>query len=516
MKVFLTGVEEKYHPQLLKGRLEIEGNVISCFMKDMLLLDETKLESESFLTLDGLFYFSLLKNLRKKGFYSLDEITILSNSPEDVIERFESCGGWETIQHQIDIINEKNFDTYLDILYRENILIHMHDDGFNLLKEIKINNKKVSPLKLLRKLTAEEVVDWYSARIETYDCGQSSSILEEEEIDFDDKFIESCSDGEENGIDFGKAGDDINLEEINCFPFLSSQINGLLPGTFTMMGGFSSTGKSTWWITVIAALLYRERKVLIITNEENVKKFKMKILVWILGKYCRYYKLTKKKLMSGNITDEDREYIAIAKKYWQENYKGNLKVISTNTSNLSIYKKKIRENVLRYGYDTVLIDTFKLQENDFKGQRQDLALVRDSRELDKIAKKYNLIMLGSVQLLESMKGKLFLDSSVLVNSKQIKEVLENLFFMRNVYEEELDPKSKYFCNPFQLKKVQDKWIEEEYHPDRNAVWRMVFVEKCRSGANSSDTGICYMLKFSGDYAIFRETCQCRPKHGEIK
>ena len=67
----------------------------------------------------------------------------------------------------------------------------MHDDGFNLLKEIIINNKKVAPLKLLRKLTAEEVVDWYSARIETYDCGQSSSILEEEEIDFDDEFIES-------------------------------------------------------------------------------------------------------------------------------------------------------------------------------------------------------------------------------------------------------------------------------------------------------------------------------------
>ena len=38
---FITGVKEKYPAQLLKGRIEYEGNVISCFFKDMLLLDDT-------------------------------------------------------------------------------------------------------------------------------------------------------------------------------------------------------------------------------------------------------------------------------------------------------------------------------------------------------------------------------------------------------------------------------------------------------------------------------------------
>ena len=59
-------------------------------------------------------------------------------------------------------------------------------------------------------------------------------------------------------------------------------------------------------------------------------------------------------------------------------------------------------------------------------------------------------------------------------------------------------------------------IEEEYKPDPTAVWRMVFTEKCRSGANSSDNGIAYLLKYDGDHCIFREAAQCRPKHGEIK
>ena len=482
----------------------------------MLLIDDTTFEQKDFVTADGLFYFSMLNQLRNKGFYSLDEVTILSNLSQDAIDKYEDMGGWDSIQHQIDIINTQNFDTYIDILYRENILLHMHSDGFNLLREVDVNGKKVIPLKLFRKMTAEEVTDWYDARISSYGTGYSSKVLEEEEIDFDDEFIESCQEGEENGVPFDIAGYDINGEEINCFPFLSRQIMGLLEGTFTMMGGFSSVGKSSWWVTVLMSLLHYDRKILIISNEESVKKFKVKFMIWLLGKRNRYFKLTKKKMTSGDINAESRDQLTQVQKFWRENYKGRVKFISINDADMRVVKKKIRENVLRYGYDCVLYDTFKIQESDFEGTRQDLSLVRDSRELDKIAKKYNIIMLASVQLAERLKGKLFLDSSVLSNSKQIKEILENLFLMRTVYDEELDEKNKFYCRPFRLKKVNDKWIEEEYSPDRNAVYRALFVEKTRNGNNSSDTGVAYLLKFDGDHCIFREVAQARFKHGEIK
>lgn len=484
--------------------------------KDILLLDDLELKKEDFITNDGRFYFGLLNQLRKKGFYSLDEITILSNMNDEIIERYEACGGWDSIQHQIDIINDKNFDTYIDILYRENIMLHMYDDGIDLLHTVDVNGKKVVLLKLFRKMDADSVQDWWDARIASYGTGYSSKIIEEEEIDFDDEFIDNCEEGLENGVPFDIAGYDVNGEEINCFPFLTRQTMGLLEGTLTMLAGFSSAGKSTWFVTVIMALLFRGRKVLIISNEERVKKFKAKFMVWLLGKRNRYFKLSKSKFLSGDINEESRKQLTDVQKFWRENYKGKLKFISIADADMSVVKKKIRENALRYGYNTVLYDTFKIQEKDFSGQRQDLALVRDSRELDKIGKKYNLIMLASVQLAEYMKGKLFLDSSVLSNSKQIKEILEGLFLMRTVYDEELDEKSKYYCHPFRLKKVDDKWIEEEYKPDRNAVWRILFVEKTRNGRNSSDTGIAYLLKYDGDHCIFREVAQCRPKHGEIR
>lgn len=482
----------------------------------MLLLDDLDLKKEDFITNDGRFYFGMLTQLRKKGFYSLDEVTILSNMNDEVIERYEACGGWESIQHQIDIINDKNFDTYIDILYRENIMLHMVDDGIDLLHAVDVNGKKVVLLKLFRKMDADSVQDWWDARITSYGTGYSSKVLEEEEIDFDDEFIDNCKEGLENGVPFDIAGYDINGEEMNCFPFLSRQINGILEGTTTMMGGYSSAGKSTWWITVLMALLHYDRKILIISNEENIKKFKIKFMVWLLGKRNRYFKLTKKKMTSGDISTESRKQLTDVQKYWRENYKGRVKFIAIADADMSLVKKKIRENVLRYGYDTVLYDTFKIQGGDISSARQDLSLVRDSRELDKLAKKYNIIMLASVQLAEYTKGKLFLDASILSNAKQIKEQLENLFLMRTVYTEELDEKSKYYCHPFRLKKVNDKWIEEEYKPDTSAVWRMVFTEKCRTGANSSDNGIAYLLKYDGDHCIFREVAQCRPKHGEIR
>ena len=517
MGEFLTGVSEKYPAPLLKGRLTIEGNVVSALMKDMLLLDDTKLTAKDFITSDGNFYFQMLNNLRTKGFYSLDEITILSNLSEEVVARYDELGGWDAIQHQIDLINLSNFDTYIDILYRENILCNMHLDGFNLLQKISINDKMLSPLKLFRKMTAEEVIDWYEARMSTYGTGYSSNILEEEEItEFSDEFIQECKEGIDNGVPFDVADNDINGDPMNCFPFLSNQIMGLQHGTFSMIGGFSSAGKSSFFITIIMALIHQGEKVLIVTNEENVKKFKIKFLVWMLAKYKRYYGLTKSKLTSGNITEEDEKHLNVVRKYWKDNYAKKIKIISIADSDISLLKKKVRENVLRYNYSTIIYDTFKIEESAMSGTRQDLSLVKDSRELHKMAKKYNIIMLASVQLAEYMRGTLFLTASVLSNCKQLKEILENLLLMRTVFSEELDPKSKYYCKPYRMKKIGDKWIQEDYELDPDGVYRVVFIEKSRNGSNSSDMGSALIYKFDGAHTVFREVAWCKPKHGEIR
>ena len=510
----LPGAREKYPEKLLKGRYPIEGNVIGCFFQDPLLVDETNFNPDDFITDSGYFFFRLLKSLRDKN------ISVITNTDiyqlhQDIYDEYDRIGGWQAVEEFVSKINIKNFDSYIDTLYRENILLKLYDDGFNLLEPIDINGKKKAPITFLRRCTAEEVLEWWESRLTLYGTGYSSKILEEEVIDFTDEFIQECAEGEENGVPVSSAGIDIKGNDINCFPFLSRQCSGLLPGTLSMIGGFSSTGKSTWLISIMMALMSQDQKIILISNEESIKKYKIKFLVWMLYRHNLYGTLTKKKLTSGEISPEDREQLKIVQEYWRENYKDKLKMVAINDADMSVVKKKIREAALRNGYTCFVYDTFKIQEKDYQGSRTDLALVNDSRELHKLAMKYNMIGLASIQLAEYIRGTLFLSASSLSNSKQCKEILENLWLMRNIYSEELDPKSKFFCKPFKLKKGSEKWIEEPFDPDPKFTYRILFVEKCRGGANSSDNGNAYLLKYRGDYATFSETAQCKPRHGRI-
>lgn len=518
MAEFITGVLEKYPKELLKGRITVEGNVIACIMKDILVLDETNLTYRDFITEDGVFYFGLAKSIREKGFNSIDEITILSSVGDVVEQGFINRGGWDTVQNLIDTINDRNWDRYLDILYRENNIIKLFNDGFNILSETVVEDKKIVILDLLRKMDSEGVIDFYESRLANLSNGSSSKILEECDLEITDEFLNDLEEGLESGIPFDYCGVTEDGDKVKCLPFLSNQVGGFLEGTLNMIGGFSSTGKSTMWITIMMSMASQGRKIVLITNEQRSSVFKVQFVTWLLVKKFKYYKVTKRKMKNKDeLTDEDRIMLKKAQKLWNEEFKQHFKFIQIADADISIVKKKIRQYALSQGFDTFLYDTFKLDLDNMDGKtRSDIGLIKDSRELDKIAKKYNMIGLASVQLAEGLNGTLFLNASVLSNSKQIKEILETLILMRTAYNEELDKgNKKYYFHPFTRKKVGDKWIEEEYEPDTSSVYRVVFPEKNRNGESSSDTGVAMLLKFDGSKGIFTEKAYCKPKHGMI-
>ena len=516
---FITGVLEQYPDELLENRLNIEACTISCIFKDPLLIDDSDLKSKDFITRDGRYYFSLAKYLRDAGLSAFDEVAVTSHITEEMQGAWEEHGGWEQIANAAEIVDTANFTKYLGDLYKYNTVLALYKDGFNVLTEIKDGDKKYRPIDLFKResFTAEMISDWYESRIARVGTGYSTRVLEEETIDFDDNFIESCMDGSGNdGVSFEYAGTDINGEPVNVFPFLSRQINGFPTVGCSVISGYSGCGKSTFMIGIILSLVKSGRKVLIISNEERCKRFKVKFLIWIIYKYFRYYNVTRSKITSGNLTDTDKEYILKAQKYWKDNFKGSVKFVSIPDSDMSLVKKKIRESVLREAYDTVFYDTMKIDFNDSSNSKEYLSLIKDARALDEISKKYGIMMLFSVQLALHTLGKLFLDASCLSQSKAIKETLENLLMMRIVYPEELDVKSKYYCHPFRLVNVDGKWTEQEYHADPTATWVMLFTDKTRDGEVSGSNGKAYLLRCDFAHSVLKETCQCRPSHGYIQ
>lgn len=519
--VWISGVKEKYEDNLLEGRLNAEASTIGLIWKDPLILDETKLKSTDFLSVDGRFYFEVAKQLRSKDVVEFNEVAVISNLTEDILESFQEKGGYKSIESLMAVVSERNKDSILDSLSKCNVLLRLYNRGFNLNKEMTIGGKKTTPLEYCRTLRAPQIIDWYEAQLtQVYDGGYDVNLLEDEDIEITDDFIQDLADEKEYGIPYAKAGIDEDGEDMNVFPYLSSLTLGFTRKASHYMASFSSGGKTSFWSSVIMSMALQE-KCLIICNEQSSKVWKMNMLLFILYKHFHYTEVTKSRLMSGTFKNHPEQVAMInkAKKYFNENYKGRIHFIQLAENNFDIVKSKVRYYALQLNYGVVVFDTLKIADSNRRADN--LAgweeLVQYSRDLDILAKKLNICMCCSVQLAQNQKGNLFLDSNMLSGAKGMVEQLDTLLCLRDVYKEELDQNHKLFCAPFQrvYNKETGKYEEQPYLCDPKYSWKFCFLAKSRNSENSNSSGCALMLKFYGPMAVWSEPCWGRPKHGYI-
>lgn len=513
---FISGVVDKYDKKLLVGRLTAEGNVCGCLLQDLTYYDDCNLEQKDFLTKHGRMLFTLGKKIRDKGFSTFDEITLLSNINENTKNKIdEELGGWRQIQNVMDAVPIKNWEAFLDTLNKNNIILSLYQKNFNVLEEMTLNNgKKVIPYELFDKFTSSEVIEFYEGTLASLESNiNSNKIVDEGYIDFDDEFVERLARKEEVGVSFGDAGLNIKGEEISTFPFMSGNILGLKPGTLNCWAAHSGAGKSTYMVTVLMSLVSKGEKIILVSNESSISDIKIQFLIWILTRCLDYWKISKKKLTSGNLNDEEKEMIKKARQWWQERYAKSVKIVTLSDADARLTCQIIKKHILRDGCTTFLVDTFKLTTDSGSNDSFWMSLIKDTRDLTSLAMKYNVIGLMTVQLALNSLNRCWIDASCLSQSRAIKETLSNLIMFRKVTDAELDPNSPYFIHPFRSKQGADgTWYEEPYMPDRSKVWRCFFIDKSRRGADSNDTGIAYLVRYDGDFCCFYETCKCRPTH----
>lgn len=513
---FINGAFDVYDERLLGSRLTEEGNICGCLLNDLTLYDDCGLSSDDFITKSGRMLFAIGKQIRDKRYHTFDEITFLSNASEDLKDKINNeFGGFRQIQNVMDAVSLKNYDSFLDDLNKSNIILALHKKNFNMLDEMVLDNgKRVAPYQLFKKMTASEVIDFYEGTLSTLDTKiNSSKIVEEGYIDFDDAFLERLENKEEMGVSFGEAGININGDVIKTFPFMSSNILGVKHGTLNCWAAHSGAGKSTYMITVLMSLISQGERFTIVTNESSVSDVKIQFLVWTLTRCLDYWDVSKKKLSSGNLTEKDKQKIQEARAYWKQNYAKSVKITSLSDADARLTCQIIKKDITRGGYSGFLVDTFKLSMDSGNNDTFWMSLIRDTRSLTEIAMKYNVIGLMTVQLALNSLNRCWIDASCLSNSRAIKETLSNLIMFRKVTDTELDPSSPYYIHPFRHKQGEDGlWYEEDFLPDRSKVWRLFFIDKCRRGADSNDTGIAYLVRYDGDFCGFYESAKARPTH----
>ncbi|WP_170211261.1 LAGLIDADG family homing endonuclease [Robertmurraya siralis] len=216
-----------YDKALVENRDMQEANFIFCLWKNPDLYHDYEKEvraDRDLLTPDGRFYYTLGFEMFQKGYKSFDDASIYSyiEDKEVLKNGFARRGGYKTVDEIKRILNEENVETYYDELVKSNMLLSLHDKGFNVIKE----------LSKFKKMTSSQVYDYFEYQLDNVFLGRGSGV-KIEDLDFEDGFIESVDSGEEMGLSYASAA-----------PLLNYHTLGIHRSNVQIFGGFSGTGKA--------------------------------------------------------------------------------------------------------------------------------------------------------------------------------------------------------------------------------------------------------------------------------
>ena len=220
----------EYPKELTEGRNAVEASFIFCLWKQPDLYSDyssiNENNDETIKTEDGIFYYSLGKQLYKQGFKAFDNVsvyTFLEDKPT-VKKHFDKLGGYKTVEELRSLVDVENIDAYFDQIAKSNTLMMLHDKGFPVLPDIK----------KFARMTNQEVYDYYDYLLNSIslNTGHDAAI---EDLVIDQASIDRCDAGEEMGLNYGKVCHILNYLTM-----------GLPLGEMTMLAGHSGAGKSSF------------------------------------------------------------------------------------------------------------------------------------------------------------------------------------------------------------------------------------------------------------------------------
>ena len=516
---YILGITQKYNEELLKDRIMIEGLVIGCLYKEPMLFQEYQsISAKDFITEDAQFYFGLGK-LMSERYSEFDQATIelFINDNEIIKDGYKVRGGYTSITEITSMVNINSFTDYLDNLAKSNLVLRFYDEGIDATKEIVIEGKKIKPITLFKRMTANDVKNFYEARINAINVSNIKQDIIIEDLMIDESFIEDCKSGENLGASYSTVLNwiDENGEEqfMAGLPIMSYLTGGIHKGEVTLLGGYSGLGKSSITFTnFLIPLVNQGKKCCIISNEQKSKSFKQLLLAYVCATVFKNYKITRRKIQTWTFTPEEAVTVQKAMNFINTTFAGKLKFIKVFDYNIETVGGFIKKLALNDGFEYFLYDTFKAE--DMSGSSVHGQMVEDSKYLFQIASKLNVAVLITQQLALHTEGQVsYLNASVLSSSKAVKEVVSELYLMRRVYNDiELDEKSKYFLNPHKLVKGADgKWKKEPMELDKDKQYRLLFLDKTRNGEDSK----CIILKFEGQYGIWLELGYANPSRNPL-
>jgi replicative DNA helicase len=482
---------DNYPAILNENRDMIEANFIFCLWKNPDLYGDFEREvraDRDLMTDDGRFYYSLGYEMYKLGYKSFDDASIFSyvEGKETLKNGFARRGGYKTVDDIKRILNEDNVETYYDELAKVNMLMKLHDKGFNVVNE----------LPKFKKMTTSQLYDYFEYQLDNVFLNRGSGV-KVEDLDIDDEFINDCDNGIEKGLSYAST----------C-PLLNFHTLGLHKSNVQIFAGFSGTGKSSFCVSsYVFPILDQGEKIVIVANEMNKKAWQHIFVATILSQKLDYYGLPRKKQKMGGFNTEQREMMEKAKKYYDEHYKDRIKFVKIFDYSVEDVKRVFRK-MKKQGFNYGIYDTFKSE--DAASANVTGELIEASKQLLQVAEKEDMCIIITMQLAIYMENTRYLTGATLSNAKGVKEVVSELLLTRPLWDDEL-PNEKYDVKPYRYKKDSNgKYtkIKEEILLNPEKKYRIIFLDKSRNDEGEA----AFLYQFDGAWNKWTELGYCTPKH----
>lgn len=424
----------EFEIKLRETKRDVEGLYVGSLYQDIILYDEFKIDPVQITSPHWrVYYMALQKIIETQHPKVIDEFMMdnyMSDKPDKLQNLYKKAGGWETIEEIKSIANRSNVQSYYSDILRMQAMLRMYKVG--ILNEGNYDKFKSLPYEEL----AEKVEQL------------TNSIFSD--IDLSEDKVYDIKDGLQDMIDRADKGEQRGLPLVS--PCLNGTVNGMLPGSLTMISAASGVGKTTFTINqVLPSHIKEGEPLLIMANEESLNKWQQEIITWVANNIFKH-DFVKSRFYQGNFTEDEKKVLQEAKEWLEERVEDGL-ITFVNFTSFSMAKviKAIRRATIQNDIRYFVLDTMKLDNDAASGEVGEnswLQMQQNMVKLFNVIKKENknCHVWITYQLSKSQRGK-FLDQSSLGISKNVADVVGTLILLRNALESEKGPKGLAIKKP---------------------------------------------------------------------
>lgn len=461
----ITAFEEELIKAATKVReykLACEANIVSIFYREPNIIYDYELKLEDFSENIWRVYWQIAYDIVVKEQKSvLDEITVgLYLEKHDKLKaKYNEYGGYDTINKAKEFVNVKNIDGYIKELHKWITVLMLLKNRFPVYDKISD----------FADMTLDEVYAEYDALLNHIFInadGESKSYSIEEGID---ELIDDLNKGMAIGLPYS----DMSM--------LNKETGGQLIGNITLVGGLSNVGKTALSrIMTIPSIIKNKEKLVIMINEESVKKWQRELLVYVANNIYKY-DLQKFVVRDGSYTDETMSILRQSAQWIKDKAANHIITVIPFKSYTTSKAIRVIKKYSSLGCKYFILDTFKADsgcksENTWLQMQQSMVDINDTIK----AEVKNVHILITFQLNKSSARQRFYTQDNVGMAKSIIDTASTCIMIRDLFEDEYSDGS-HALKVYRLD-GKNKKSKIPVDLDRDKHYQILFIVKNREGA----------------------------------